>query len=148
RPAVLAAIYDVTERIRVDAQLREAREFLKSIVDDLPIGLTVKRASDRKYILINKVAAQFFDVSLDQQLGRTAEEIFPLPVSEVINKNDAEALTKSGSEPTIGQFSFDHPDGSHLYQTVRRAFGGRSEREHILVLAEDVTDQIEAQARI
>jgi PAS fold len=64
--------------------------------------LTVKRVSDRKYVLINKVAAQFFDVPLDQQLGRTAEEIFPPDVAEVINKNDAEALTKSGSEPTTG----------------------------------------------
>jgi diguanylate cyclase len=31
---------------------------------------------------------------------------------------------------------------------VRRAFGGESTQEHILVLAEDVTDRIEAQARI
>ncbi len=95
-------MYDVTERKRIDGQLRETREFLTSIVDNLPIGLTVKRVSDRKYVLINKVAAQFFDVPLDQQLGRTAEEIFPPDVAGVINKNDAEALTKSGSEPTTG----------------------------------------------
>jgi PAS domain S-box-containing protein len=148
RPAVMAAMYDVTERKRIDGQLRETREFLTSIVDNLPIGLTVKRVADRKYVLINNVAAQFFDVPLDQQLGRTAEEIFPPDVAEVINKNDAEALTKGGSEPTTGQFSFEHPDGSHLYQTVRRAFGDESTQEHILVLAEDVTDRIEAQARI
>ena len=84
RPAVLAAMYDVTERKRIDGQLRETREFLTSIVDNLPIGLTVKRVSDRKYVLINKVAAQFFDVPLDQQLGRTAEEIFPPDVAGVI----------------------------------------------------------------
>jgi diguanylate cyclase (GGDEF)-like protein len=148
RPAVLAATFDVTERNRIDGQLREAREFLNSIVDNLPIGLTVKRASDRKYVLINKIAAQFFDVPLDQQLGHTAEEVFPPDVAEVISKNDAEALTKGGSESTTGQFSFEHPDGSHLYQTIRRAFGGESAQEHILVLAEDVTDRIEAQARI
>jgi len=148
RPAVLVAIYDVTERIRIDTQLREAREFLRSIVDNLPIGLTVKRTSDRKYVLINKIAAQFFDVPLDQQLGHTAEEIFPPDVAEVISKNDAVALAKGGSESITGQFSFEHPDGSHLYQTIRRAFGGESAQEHILVLAEDVTDRIEAQARI
>jgi diguanylate cyclase (GGDEF)-like protein/PAS domain S-box-containing protein len=149
RPAVLAAILDVTERNRIDAQLREAREFLTSIVDNLPIGLTVKRASDRKYVLINKAGAQFlFDVPLDQQLGRTAEDIFPPDVAELINKYDAEALSKRGSEPTTAQFSFAHPGGFHLYQTTRLAFGGESTQEHILVLAEDVTDRIEAQARI
>jgi PAS domain-containing protein len=100
----LVAIYDVTARNRIDAQLREAREFLTSIVDNLPIGLTVKRASDRKYVLINKVAAQFVDVPLDQQLGHTAEDVFPPDVAELISKNDAEALTKGGSESTPVSF--------------------------------------------
>ncbi|MFZ0842228.1 MAG: PAS domain S-box protein, partial [Xanthobacteraceae bacterium] len=84
RPAALAAIFDVTERNRIDGQLREAREFLTSIVDNLPIGLTVKRASDRKYVLINKVAGRLFDIPLDQQIGHTAGDIFPRDVADFI----------------------------------------------------------------
>jgi diguanylate cyclase (GGDEF)-like protein/PAS domain S-box-containing protein len=148
RSAALVAILDVTERNRVDAQLCEAREFLRSIVDNLPIGLTVKRASDRKYVLINKSAGQLFDTPLDQQLGRTANDIFPAQVAEMINKNDAEALAKAGSDPIIGQFSLDGPDGSRLYQTLRAAFGSQGTHEHILVLLEEITDRVEAQARI
>jgi diguanylate cyclase (GGDEF)-like protein/PAS domain S-box-containing protein len=147
QPAVLVAIFDVTERNRIDGQLREAREFLNSIVDNLPIGLTVKRASDRKYVLINKVAGRLFDVPLDQQIGHTAGDIFPGDVADFIQKGDAEALTRRG-EAITGQFSLKRGDGSRLYQTLRLAFGSEGMQEHILVLLEDVTDRIEAQARI
>ncbi|MBV9237013.1 MAG: EAL domain-containing protein [Xanthobacteraceae bacterium] len=147
RPAALAAIFDVTERNRIDRQLREAREFLNSIVDNLPIGLTVKRASDRKYVLINKVAGRLFDVPLDQQIGRTAGDVFPADVADFIRKGDAEALARR-SEAITGQFSLQRGEGSRLYQTLRLAFGSEGMQEHILVLLEDVTDRIEAQARI
>ncbi len=147
RPAVLVAIFDVTERNRIDAELRQTREFLRSIVDNLPIGLTVKKASDRKYVLINNLAGGLFDVPLDQQIGHTAGDIFPGDVADFIQKGDAEALARRG-EAITGQFSLKRGDGSRLYQTLRLAFGSEGMQEHILVLLEDVTDRIEAQARI
>ncbi len=147
RPAVLVAIYDVTERIRIDAQLREAREFLQSIVDNLPLVLSVKRASDRKYVLINKAAEQLFGIPPDRQIGQTAADIFPRDAAEVIKQGDAEALAKRG-EAIRAQFSLDGPDGTRLYQSLRLAFGSEGPQEHILVLLEDITDRIEAQARI
>jgi diguanylate cyclase (GGDEF)-like protein/PAS domain S-box-containing protein len=147
QPAVLVAIFDVTERNYIDRQLREAREFLTSIVDNLPIGLTVKRASDRKYVLINKVAGRLFDIPHDQQIGHTAGDIFPRDVADFIQKGDAEALARRG-EAITGQFSLQRGEGSRLYQTLRLAFGSEGMQEHILVLLDDITDRIEAQARI
>jgi diguanylate cyclase (GGDEF)-like protein/PAS domain S-box-containing protein len=147
RPAALVAIVDQTERNRVDAQLRETREFLNSIVDNLPIGLAVKRASDRKYLLINKFLGSRFHVPLDQILDHTADEIFPADAAEFVNRGDAEALARPG-EAIIGQLSLDRPEGSRLHKIVRLAFGSQGTPEHILVLLEDITDHIEAQARI
>ena len=88
-----------------------------------------------------------FDVPLDQQIGHTAGDIFPGDVADFIQKGDAEALARRG-EAITGQFSLKRGDGSRLYQTLRLAFGSEGMQEHILVLLEDVTDRIEAQARI
>jgi diguanylate cyclase (GGDEF)-like protein/PAS domain S-box-containing protein len=128
-------------------QVMREREFLQSIVDNLPHVLSVKRASDRKYVLINKAAERLFDIPLDQQIGRTAEDIFLGDAAEVIKQGDAEALAKRG-EAIKAQFSLDGPDGTRLYQSLRLAFGSEGPQEHILVLLEDITDRIEAQARI
>ena len=147
RPAALVANVDQTERNRSDAQLRETREFLNSIVDNLPIGLAVKRASDRKYLLINKLLGSRFHVPLDQILDHTAVNIFPADAAEFVNKGDAEALASPG-EAIVGQLSLDRPEGSRHPKLVRLAFGSQGTPEYILVLLEDITDHIEAQARI
>ena len=56
REASLIAAVDITERKRAEDELRNTREFLDTVVENVPTPIVVKNAGDRSYVLINRAA--------------------------------------------------------------------------------------------
>ena len=53
------------------------REFLDRIIENVPSIIFVKNASDRRYVLVNRAAENFWGMSRADILGKTANEVFP-----------------------------------------------------------------------
>jgi diguanylate cyclase (GGDEF)-like protein/PAS domain S-box-containing protein len=145
---VLVALFDMTEQINLTARLLKASEFFDAVVDNIPVGLAVKRVSDRKYVLINRAAAQLFPQPLENALEQTAFDLFPARTAKQIDDNDRAVIAKENNEPVLDRISLNTEDGRKWFQARRLIFGSKLAQRHILAIFEDVTQEIEAQSRI
>jgi len=73
---------------QVEEDLLRTREFLDTIVENIPIAVFAKCAKDSRYILLNRAGEDYYGLPREQMLGRTPEEIFPADVARVVNEQD------------------------------------------------------------
>ncbi|WP_299995854.1 bifunctional diguanylate cyclase/phosphodiesterase [Sulfuricurvum sp.] len=89
---------DITEQKMVQARLEQQNALLNSLINSSPDAIVIK-GLDRRYIVFNEAAAHLSGVAVANALGKTADEIFPSEIADIINKIDNELLeNKSVSE--------------------------------------------------
>ncbi len=89
----IATLRDVNERIRSAEILREQRDFLQLIIDNVPDLIFVKDAASHLQ-LVNKSAAQFYDTTVAAMLGKSDSDFNPdSDEIALIHSQDQAALT-------------------------------------------------------
>jgi diguanylate cyclase (GGDEF)-like protein/PAS domain S-box-containing protein len=154
--AQLVAIHDVTASKKFEDELRRTRKFLNAIIENVPLPIIVKSvpegASDASAFrteLVNRAAADMFDMPKSHWIGKTLHEIFPAEATAMAIAMDSEAL-KSDSPVISADYSV-RTKTSHPRRVTARRVVIRSEdgvAEHLISLLEDVTERREAEQRI
>jgi diguanylate cyclase (GGDEF)-like protein/PAS domain S-box-containing protein len=73
---VLIIVRDITERKRTEAALAHQRQFLQSVIDNIPSLITVKDQNDRIQIA-NQASAALYGITPDEMVGKLETEINP-----------------------------------------------------------------------
>jgi two-component system cell cycle sensor histidine kinase/response regulator CckA len=81
-PAMVAFITDITERRRLERELREHREQLNAIFSGAPVGLALYDAQ-RRFVHVNPTLAAINGVPLADHFGRTLWEVAPFVATHV-----------------------------------------------------------------
>ena len=92
----VATIEDITERRKLEQERDRNYAFLREIIDHIPTQITVKDASDRRYVLVNSVAETQFGLSRDDIVGKSVSELFPAELAARITAEDDRALRIQG----------------------------------------------------
>jgi len=58
RSARFASVIDITDRKRAEGELRRTREFLDTIIENVPAMISVKEAREQRYVLVNRAGEQ------------------------------------------------------------------------------------------
>jgi diguanylate cyclase (GGDEF)-like protein/PAS domain S-box-containing protein len=149
RPASISAVVDLTERKRAEDEVRQTREFLDAIVENIPVSLVVKNARDHRYVLINRTAEEFFGTPRAHMIGKTAHQVHSPEQARIIAKRDSEVL--QSKQPLILE---NVPiqtirKGVRLVNSRRLALADREGRpQYLISVLEDVTEQRRAEERI
>jgi diguanylate cyclase (GGDEF)-like protein/PAS domain S-box-containing protein len=149
RQASIGAIVDLTKRKEAEDELRRTREFLNTIVENVPALLVVKEARERRYVLVNREAEEFFGIPREQLIGKTAYEIFPKEEADLMTARDRDVL-RSGVPMLVGDNPVKTPGrGARLVTSRRLAIRDeRGEPQYLLTVIEDVTERRRAEERI
>ena len=100
RSTVLAAVFDMTDQLRMEEEVRRSREFLRSVLDHIPTAVFVKDMLDEgRYILCNKASEIVYGRPSADILGATDREILDREVAERIEKSDQEAMRPGSMAP-------------------------------------------------
>jgi diguanylate cyclase (GGDEF)-like protein/PAS domain S-box-containing protein len=149
RAAALVAVHDITERRRSEQELDRARQFLHTIVDNVPAALVVKTAEEHRYTLVNRAFEEFFGRSREDMIGKTTNDIFPKNEAEGICKRDNEALETGGQHIFSDHWVKTTHKGDRLVTTKRIAITNDDGKpQYLLGVIEDVTERRQAQDRI
>ncbi len=89
---LLSVIEDITERRQAENELRRTREFLRTIIENVPAAIYVKELSEFRHILVNRAGEQFFGRPREEIIGKTLHDIFPWNAAETILARDMQAL--------------------------------------------------------
>ncbi len=139
---------DVTERKRAEDDRQSTREFLNTIVENVPASIIVKDARELRYALINKRGEEYFGIPREQMLGKTAEEVFDEGTAARIALHDQELLQKR-SDTYYDEYAIAVSGSGNRLVTARRLpiMNGKGEPQYLLGVMEDVTERRQAQAR-
>jgi len=146
---LLGVVEDITELKRTEGKLRETREFLDTIIDNVPVAVNVKDARDFRYLLINQAAERFMGLTREQVIGKSVHELYPQDVADAITARDC-ALLVNGAEVVLGERPI-HADASGIRNVNTRRLTVCDETgspRFLLGVVEDITELKTAEERI
>ena len=149
RAACVVAVFDLTARKRAEAELENTREFLNMIVEHVPVGIVVKEPVEKRYVLVNRAAEEFWGISRDKMLGRRAQEILPEGTLRVIEQTE-ERLLKTRQPQLVDCVPVETLGRGTRLARIRRhmVLDRETNPQYLLSVIEDVTTQRRTEAQI
>lgn len=140
---------DVTDRRNAEKELLRVKNFLDTIIQNLPMPIVIKDAWSRKVLLINRAYSRLHGVSADAILGATMADVFPADLARRIADDDDKAM-QSDNGTTSVEFDVETPEfGGRVVLANRFVVrDGDGRPEYLISLVEDATDRKNNEARI
>ncbi|WP_441234398.1 putative bifunctional diguanylate cyclase/phosphodiesterase [Bradyrhizobium sp. 930_D9_N1_4] len=135
---------------RAEQDLLRAREFLDSIIENIPIAVFAKDAKDSRYILLNRAGEEYYGMPRDKMLGKTPEQIFPQDIARVVSEQDRRVVD-SGTPMFLEGHLLDVGVKGHDRLVNSRKLlvrDGNGAPQYLVGVIEDVTERITNEARI
>ena len=140
---------DLDAREQAEASLRRSERFLDSVIDLMPLMVSVKDSRDLRYVRVNRVAEQLLRLPRESVLGREDADLFPMPIAEGMATIDR-AVLASDQVRDIPEEVVVAPDGGvrtlHTRKVAIRDDAGLP--AYLLAVSEDITDRKRAEAEI
>src|SRR6202163_204510 len=89
---------DCSEQRKLSRQLASTKQFLESMLDNVPVCVAAKSIDDGRYIFANRAFERFSRFSRDHILGKRADEIFQAETAAGIAAADRSALNSSDGQ--------------------------------------------------
>ena len=140
---------DITEQRHAEQEVARTKNFLDTVIENVPATIIVKDARDFRFILINQAGEEFFGRPVHEVIGKTPYDILPKAAADSIAARDYELLSVDRQdyyhEPPLNK----REGGMQLVSTRRRIIRGPDgEPRYIMSVVEDQTEQKRAEARI
>ncbi|TAK47682.1 MAG: EAL domain-containing protein [Xanthobacteraceae bacterium] len=146
---LVAIIEDVTGQRNLSKRLEDTKQFLETVVDNIPVALMVKRVSDDRYILVNRDAGELCGTTRAEMVDKAVDEVYSKAVAEVVRRRDDSAIAQKG-EVYSGIYPVEHPTkGMRMFAGRRVAvMNGKGEAEYVIITQEDITERRQNETRI
>ena len=138
---IVAISEDVTEARRTQEDLENTRAFLEMVIDNIPVGLTVKTATDRRLLVANQAVADIFGFdNAEDNLGRTNEEVFDGEQAQRLSERELELIRNGGSRFYEAD-PIDTRRGVRYITQLKTLVSKPDTDDYILTITEDVTER-------
>ena len=132
---------DCSEQRELSRQLASTKQFLESVLENIPVCVAAKSIEDGRYIFANRAFERFSRFSQDFIVGKRADEIFTPETAARIAAADRAALNAPN-----GQFSneivVDRGSRKRVLASSRViARNDKNEPKFLIALFDDVTDR-------
>lgn len=132
---------DYTAQRTLAKQLATTKNFLESVIDNIPVCVAVKTIEDGQYILANRAFEQFSQLSREQIVGKTAEDLYTLQTARTITQAD-QATIVSPEGQVRSEFFIERRGERRMLASNRViARNEKNEPEYLVALFEDVTER-------
>ena len=139
---------DITEQRRAEEELYETKQFLDSIIDNIPIAVVVKDAVTRKFVLVNRTFQAMRGLGRDELVGKSVFAFYNQRTAEFIDHMDSEVLQGHRDGKNL-EYDVDTQDGARIYATSRIVVRDNDgEAKHLIVVINDVTERKKSEQRI
>ena len=131
---------DCSEQRSLSRQLASTKQFLESVLDNVPVCVVAKTIEDGRYIFANRGFERFSQISRDKILGKRVDEIFPAEMAASIVAKDQAALASSDGHFRT-EMTVEHGSKKYILASYRVIVRNeKNEPEFLIGLFDDVTD--------
>jgi PAS domain S-box-containing protein len=115
-PHILSITRDITDRKKIETDLKESQGYLQAILDNTTSPIFLKDTAG-KYLLINQQYGRLAHTTEDEIKGKDDFEIFPEPVATLFKEQDNQV--KNENRPLDFEETIPLPDGEHTFITTK-----------------------------
>ncbi|TYL97020.1 EAL domain-containing protein [Bradyrhizobium rifense] len=139
----VATHLDVSEQRKLSRQLASTKQFLETVLDNVPACVAAKNIEDGRYIFANRAYERFWGFSRDQVVGKNARELFGPKSAASIEATDRAALLASeGQYRNEFEVEVQRDQTRRMVASIRIVVRNESNKpEFLLVVFEDITDR-------
>ena len=143
---ITALLLDVTEHKHAEAELRQSRQLLSSVLENIPAMIFLKRAGDLRFEIFNRYGANMLGTTSEQIIGKTDYELMPAERADVFRADDLRVLETAPGEVTeIAEEPLVTASGTRYLTTRKVALRDEhGQATHVLGISLDVTDRKQA----
>src|SRR4030088_2461648 len=132
---------DCSEQRKLSRQLASTKQFLESVLDNVPVCVAAKNIQDRRYIFANRAFERFSRFSRDSIVGKRADEIFRPGTAASIEAADLAALNSPEGQ-FRNEFVVERGSEKRVLASTRViARNENNQPEFLIALFDDVTDR-------
>jgi diguanylate cyclase (GGDEF)-like protein/PAS domain S-box-containing protein len=145
----VVVVEDLTERIEKERELERSRNFLKVIVDNIPIAVGVVDLSTMQHLLVNRAAAAITGIAAESFIGKTNAEIHPKETADFYDAFMLEALRLHPEPLVVREVEIPTIDGQRIFRG-RCIFleDEKGKPRFYIAVGEDLTEEKRAAERI
>src|SRR6266436_3679621 len=137
----IATHEDCSEQRELSRQLASTKQFLESVLDNVPVCVAAKSIEDGRYIFANRAFERFSRFSRDAIVGKRADEIFNPVTAASVEAADRAALN-SPEDQFSSEFAVERgPEKRVLASTRVVARNEKNQPEFLIALFDDITDR-------
>jgi PAS domain S-box-containing protein len=131
---------DCTEQRRMQRVLERTERFLVTVIENVPEAIAAKDAGSRRYVFVNRAAEKLFGLPRASIIGKTAREIFPLDIADIVEQGD-QRLLDGYEQPEAMVYAVEMPNGRRVHAVRRIPIRGPDGESRVfLSVIEDRTD--------
>lgn len=139
RTMVLATHRDISNVKRLENELAASREFLDSIIENIPNMIFVKDAADLRFVKFNRAGEDLLGIPREELIGKNDYDFFPEHEAAAFTAVDREVLS-SGRVMDIPEETIQTRSGQRILHTKKIAVSGQDGSPGFLVgISEDIT---------
>ena len=140
---------DVTERRKAEKELISLKNFLDTIIQNIPMPIVIKDAQSRKILLTNRAYATLHELRPNRIQGAQVSDLLAAETANQIRDDDFAAL-KSDSGRTSVEFAINTAGQGRRNVMVQRLVvrDDNGVPEFLISLIDDVTDRRNDEAKI
>jgi diguanylate cyclase (GGDEF)-like protein/PAS domain S-box-containing protein len=132
---------DCTQQRELSRQLASTKQFLESVLDNVPVCVAAKSIEDGRYIFANRAFERFSRFSRDKIVGKRADEIFRAATAASIEAADQAALNSPEGQ-FRNEFAVERGSQKRVLASTRVvARNERNQPEFLIALFDDVTER-------
>lgn len=139
---------DISDRKRAEQEVKQTRNFLKTIIDNLPVAVLVKsgKADELGVIkLWNKTCETIFGLTAQDSLGLSIYQEFTTQQADFFIQTDQTAFTQDSPEDLLEEFH-NPQSGKRLLHTVKvPLYDEQNQPEYLICISEDITERKQAE---
>ena len=89
---IQCVVHDLTERKKIENELREGNLFFDSIIENIPDMIFLKDAKELRFVRFNKAGEELLGYSRDELLGKNDYDFFPKKEADFFTTEDEKVL--------------------------------------------------------
>src|SRR6185312_9593563 len=137
----IATHEDCTGQRQLSRELASTKQFLESVLDNVPVCVAAKNIEDGRYIFANRAFERFSRFSRDHIIGKRADEIFRPETAKSIETADQAALTAPEGHHR-NEYVVERGDDERVLSSNRVVARNEDNKpEFLITLFDDVTDR-------
>jgi PAS domain S-box-containing protein len=146
----VAQIQDITERKRVEKELRDANAFLDAIVENVPLMLFIKESESLRFVRVNRAGEDLLGWPREALTGKNDFDFWPREQAEFFVGKDRETLNTGRVDIDQEPIQTRHHGVRVLYTKKVPILDPSGTPLYLLGISEDITERrrIEQERRL